>query len=59
MAGRNRKKKRRNPLVRFTVIVFFIILLGFLIFYTIDNPGFLNDIFDFNDSGPGNGLKGI
>jgi hypothetical protein len=51
LAGRNRKKKQRNPLIRFTIIVFLIILIGYLIFYSIDNPGFLKSFFNFGDNG--------
>lgn len=50
MARDNRKKNRRNPLVRFTVIVFFLVLIGFFIFYAIDNPGFLDNIFSRENS---------
>jgi len=44
--NRIRKKKRRPPLIRFVAIVIFLSLIGFLIFYSIDNPGFLNGFFD-------------
>lgn len=40
------KKKRKRPLIRFAIIVFFAVLIGFLIFYNIDNPGFLRGLFD-------------
>jgi len=50
VARQNRKKSRRNPVVRFAVIVSLVILIGFLVFYAIDNPGFVGSIF--------NGLRG-
>lgn len=40
------KKKRRSRLRRFVIIIFFAVLIGFLIFYNIDNPGFLRSLFD-------------
>ncbi len=40
------KKKRKYRLIRFATIVFFAVLIGFLIFYNIDNPGFLMGLFD-------------
>lgn len=46
MVNKIRKKKRRSPLKRFVTIVIFISLIGFLIFYCIDNPGFLSGLFD-------------
>jgi hypothetical protein len=42
---RNNRKKRRNPLVRLTVFVIILVIIGFLIFYIIDNPGFLKEFF--------------
>ena len=47
----NRKKKKRNSLARFAVAVIFIILIGFFIFYAIDNPGFLSGLFDREKDG--------
>jgi len=41
-----RKKKRRPSLIRFVILIIFISLIGFLIFYSIDNPGFLSGLFD-------------
>ncbi len=45
MASKNRNKKRKNPLVRITVFIIFILTIGFFIFYAIDNPGFIQGIF--------------
>ena len=39
-------KKKKNPLVRLTVAFFLLVLIGFFIFYAIDNPGFLGGVFD-------------
>ena len=46
MVDKIRKKKRRAPLIRFVILIIFISMLGFLIFYQIDNPGFLSGLFD-------------
>lgn len=46
MLNKIRKKKRRAPRIRFVALVIFITLIGFLIFYQIDNPGFLSGLFD-------------
>ncbi|MCD4670402.1 MAG: GerMN domain-containing protein [Actinomycetia bacterium] len=40
------KKKRKYRLIRFVATVFLGVLIGFLIFYNIDNPGFLRSLFD-------------
>jgi len=45
LAAKNRNKKRKNPLVRITVFIIFILTIGFFIFYAIDNPGFIQGIF--------------
>ncbi len=39
------KKKGPNPILKFTIILIFVAIAGFLIFYTIDNPGFWKDQF--------------
>jgi hypothetical protein len=39
------KKKRSNPILKFTIIIIFLAIAGFLIFYTIDNPGFWKNQF--------------
>lgn len=39
------KKKGSNPILKFTIIIIFLAIAGFLIFYTIDNPGFWKDQF--------------
>jgi len=46
VVDKKRKKKRRTPLIRFVALVIFIVLIGFLIFYQIDNPGFLSGLFN-------------
>lgn len=54
MAAKNRNKKRKNPLVRITVFIIFILTIGFFIFYAIDNPGFIQGIFGRQqENGPG------
>jgi len=49
------KKKGSNPILKFTTIIILIAVAGFLIFYTIDNPGFwknkFSSIFDGDESG--------
>jgi hypothetical protein len=39
------KKKGSNPILKFTIIIIFIAIAGFLIFYTIDNPSFWKEQF--------------
>jgi hypothetical protein len=39
------KKKGSNPILKFTIILIFVAIAGFLIFYTIDNPGFWREQF--------------
>jgi hypothetical protein len=39
------KKKGSNPILKFTIIVIFLAIAGFIIFYTIDNPGFWKNQF--------------
>jgi hypothetical protein len=39
------KKKGSNPILKFTIIIIFIAIAGFLVFYTIDNPGFWKNQF--------------
>ena len=49
------KKKGSNPILKFTIIIILIAVAGFLIFYTIDNPGFwknkFSSIFSGGESG--------
>jgi hypothetical protein len=45
LAAKNRNKKRKNPLIRITAFIILILIIGFFIFYAIDNPGFLQGIF--------------
>jgi len=40
-----KKRKGLNPVVKFTVIIVFMVVIGFLIFYGIDNPGFFKSKF--------------
>jgi len=40
-----KKRKGLNPVVKFTVIIIFMSVIGFLIFYGIDNPGFFKGKF--------------
>jgi len=51
VAGKNRNKRKKNPLARLTVSFFLIVIIGFFIFYAIDNPGFLGNIFDRDGDG--------
>ena len=49
------KSRRASPAARFALIVILVLAVGFLIFYIIDNPGFLGDFKSrFLDS-PGDG----
>ncbi len=49
------KKKGSNPILKFTIIIILIAVAGFLIFYSIDNPGFwknkFSSIFSGGESG--------
>ena len=47
------KKKSTNPILKFTVIIILLALMGFLIFYGIDNPDFWGNIFSSTSSGQG------
>jgi len=40
-------KKGSNPILKFTIIIILIAAAGFLIFYSIDNPGFWKNKFSF------------
>ncbi len=51
MVNRKTKKKRRAPIVRFTLLIITILAVGFFIFYSIDNPQFIKDLLNM-DSGP-------
>ena len=49
-----KRKRSPNPIVRFTLIVILLVIVGFFIFYSIDNPDFLkskfSSLFDNNES---------
>jgi spore germination protein GerM len=51
VARDNRNKKKKNPVVRLSVTFFLIVIIGFIIFYAIDNPEFLGSIFNRGESG--------
>jgi hypothetical protein len=44
------KKKGINPILKFTVVIILMALIGFLIFYSIDNPDFWRNIFSSTSS---------
>ena len=48
MSSRNKQDRKRKkssaPILKFTFIVVLIVTAGFLIFYSIDNPGFLENL---------------
>ncbi len=41
--NKDHKNRRASPIARFALIVIMILAVGFLIFYIIDNPGFLKN----------------
>ena len=51
MVNRKTKKKQKAPLVRLTLLIILILAIGFFIFYSIDNPGFIRGLLNM-DSGP-------
>ena len=51
MVNRRTKKKRKAPLVRFTIFIILILTIGFFIFYSIDNPQFIKGLFNSEQSG--------
>jgi len=51
VVNRKTKKKKKAPLVRLTLLIILILVIGFFIFYSIDNPQFIKDLLNM-DSGP-------
>lgn len=51
MVNRKTKKKQKAPFIRLTFFIILILLIGFFIFYSIDNPGFIKGLLNMERSG--------
>ncbi len=52
------KKKRKAPIVRFTILIILIFAIGFFIFYSIDNPQFIRGLLNMDSSPENTGNNG-
>ncbi|MBN1383985.1 MAG: GerMN domain-containing protein [Elusimicrobia bacterium] len=51
----NKRGRGPSPILKFTLILILLIAVGFFVFYSIDNPGFLKEKFSFLRGGDKNG----
>ncbi len=51
MVNKKTKKKKKAPLIRLALLIILILAMGFFVFYSIDNPGFIRGLLNM-DPGP-------